>query len=124
MTDNEKTVLVVEDNVLNMKLFEQILVQGGYRPVCSMDGQNIVDLMAANKPSCILMDIQLPHVSGFDLIKTIRANHAARATPVVAITAFARADERDRFLNAGFNAFLPKPVSVRILLSTVNNLTH
>lgn len=122
MSDTGKTVLVVEDNALNMKLFEQILLQGGYRPVSSMDGLDLVDLVAAHRPACILMDIQLPQVSGFDLIKTIRANDAVRATPVVAVTAFAGAHERDRFLGAGFNAFLPKPISVRILLSTVNQL--
>ncbi|EKV32928.1 CheY-like receiver protein [Caenispirillum salinarum AK4] len=122
MTTDNKTVLVVEDNALNMKLFEQILLQGGYQPVCSLDGLNLVDLIAVKKPSCILMDIQLPQVSGFDLIREIRAHEAVRNTPVVAVTAFAGASERERFLGAGFNAFLPKPISVRILLSTVNQL--
>jgi two-component system cell cycle response regulator DivK len=122
MAPEKKTVLVVEDNVLNMRLFEQILLQGGYTPVGSLDGLDLVDLVAAKKPSCILMDIQLPQLSGFDLIKQIRANETVRSTPVVAVTAFANGHERDRFLGAGFNAFLPKPISVSVLLSTVNQL--
>lgn len=122
MASDKKSILVVEDNALNMKLFEQILQQGGYQPIASLDGSGLLDLVRGHKPSCILMDIQLPNISGFELLKMVRADEQSRGTPVVAVTAFAGLHERDRFLTAGFNAFLPKPISVRVLLSTVNQI--
>lgn len=126
MDESKKRVLVVEDNALNMKLFEQILQQGGYDPVASLDGNGLRDLVISHKPACVLMDIQLPGLSGFDLLKSLRddQDHDCAGTPVVAVTAFAGLHERDRFLDAGFNAFLPKPVSVRVLLSTVNQVAR
>ncbi|GAA0582668.1 response regulator [Caenispirillum bisanense] len=123
MDDTRKTVLVVEDNALNMKLFEQILRQGGFNPLASLDGSGLVDLVRTARPSCILMDIQLPHISGFDLLKQVRSQDDLRTTPVVAVTAFAPGHDRNRFLDAGFDAFLAKPVSVRVLLSTVGQLS-
>lgn len=122
MTGSEKTVLVVEDNALNRKLFEHILLQGGYAPVCIMDGHDLVEMVSARKPKCVLLDIQLPQTSGLELIKQIRAHEVVRATPVVAVSAFAKPHERERFLDAGFDAFLPKPISVHVLLSVVNQL--
>lgn len=123
MQDERKTVVVVEDNALNMKLFEQILQQGGFNPVASLDGHGLVDLVRGTRPACILMDIQLPHVSGFELMKQLKAHADLRTTPIVAVTAYAPGHERNRFLDAGFDAFLPKPISVRILLSTVAQLS-
>ncbi len=105
-----------------MKLFEQILRQGGFNPVTSSDGRDIVDIVRTVRPACILMDIQLPDRSGFDLLKLVKDADDLRTTPVVAVTAFARGRDRNRFLEAGFDAFLPKPISVRVLLSTVGQL--
>lgn len=79
MTGSEKTVLVVEDNALNRKLFEHILLQGGYAPVCIMDGHDLVEMVSARKPKCVLLDIQLPQTSGLELIKQIRAHEVVRA---------------------------------------------
>lgn len=117
-----RNVIVVEDNALNLKLFEHVLQQGGYNPVGSMDGTGLRDLVLSNRAVCILMDIQLPNVSGFDLMQELRKDPACGAIPIVAVTAFAGLNERGRFIDAGFDAFLPKPISVRVLLSTVNQL--
>lgn len=124
MQDVRKAVLVVEDNALNMKLFEQILQQGGFTPIPNMDGSGLVEIVRGARPACILMDIQLPNVSGFDLMKEVRSQDDLRATPIVAVTAFAPGHERNKFLEAGFDAFLPKPISVRVLLSTVSQLAN
>lgn len=123
MQDERKPVVVVEDNALNMKLFEQILQQGGFTPIPSLDGHGLVDLVRKVRPTCILMDIQLPHVSGFELMKQVKSEEDLRGTPIVAVTAYAPGHERNRFLDAGFDAFLPKPISVRVLLSTVGQFS-
>lgn len=119
MQGGRKAVLVVEDNALNMKLFEQILHQGGYDSIASMDGAGLLDIVRGARPACILMDIQLPNISGFDLMKQVKAADDLRETPIVAVTAFAPGHERNKFLQAGFDAFLPKPISVGVLLGTV-----
>lgn len=124
MQDVRKAVLVVEDNALNMKLFEQILQQGGFTPIPNMDGSGLVEIVRGARPACILMDIQLPNVSGFDLMKEVKSQDDLRTTPIVAVTAFAPGHERNKFLEAGFDAFLPKPISVRVLLSTVSQLAN
>lgn len=122
MQNSRKSVLVVEDNALNMKLFEQILEQAGFQPIPSMDGSHLLEIVRSTRPSCILMDIQLPNVSGFDLMKQVKGEEDLRQTPIVAVTAFAAGHERNKFLAAGFDAFLPKPISVRVLLTTVSQL--
>lgn len=112
------TVIIVEDNAMNMKLLDQALSIAGYRTVKSSDGEGLVDLAAAGA-DVVLMDIQLPKRSGVDLLKELRADPRTRAMPVLAVTAFADPESVNGFLSEGFNQVITKPISVRKLLEEV-----
>jgi two-component system cell cycle response regulator DivK len=113
------TIVIVEDNAMNMKLLEQALSIAGYQTVKSSDGDGLVDLAAANSAAVILMDIQLPKYSGVDLLKLLRADQRTKETPVLAVTAFADPDSVSGFLGEGFNQVITKPISIRKLLDEV-----
>ncbi len=113
------TVVIVEDNAMNMKLLEQALTIAGYQAVKSSDGEGLVDLTVASGAKLILMDIQLPKYSGVDLLKQLKADDRTQAVPVVAVTAFADPDSVQGFLREGFDQVITKPLSVRKLLDEV-----
>ena len=113
------TIVIVEDNAMNMKLLEQALTIAGYETVKSTDGDNLVDLTASCGAKLILMDIQLPKHSGVDLLKQLKADPRTAAVPVVAVTAFADPDSVAGFLREGFNQVITKPLSIRKLLDEV-----
>lgn len=113
------TIVIVEDNAMNMKLLEQALSIAGYQTVKSLDGDGLVDLAAGSNAAVILMDIQLPKYSGVDLLKLLRADERTRETPVLAVTAFADPDSVAGFLGEGFNQVITKPISIRKLLDEV-----
>jgi two-component system cell cycle response regulator DivK len=113
------TIVIVEDNPMNMKLLEQALGIAGYRTVKSSDGEGLADLTAANDARLILMDIQLPKQSGVDLLKLLKADARTQAVPVVAVTAFADPDSVAGFLREGFDQVITKPISIRRLLDEV-----
>ncbi len=108
-----KTVLIVEDNELNMKLFRDLLEAHGYQTVrhTSM-GFEALDLVRTLRPDLILMDIQLPQVSGLDVTRWIKVDPELRAIPVVAVTAFAMKGDEERIREGGCEAYLSKPISV------------
>ena len=112
-------ILVVEDNELNMKLFRDVLVAGGYRTLEATTGGEAVELATEHAPDLVLMDIQLPDLGGVQALGRLRANERTAAIPVVALTAQAMDGDRERFLAAGFNGYLSKPVNVRELIGTV-----
>jgi two-component system cell cycle response regulator DivK len=112
-------ILVVEDNELNMKLFRDVLVATGYRTLEATSGGEAVDLATEHAPDLVLMDIQLPDVDGVQALRRLRANERTAAIPVLALTAQAMDGDRERFLVAGFNGYLSKPVNVRELIDTV-----
>jgi len=112
-------ILVVEDNDLNMKLFRDVLVAGGYRTLEATSGGEAVDLATEHAPDLVLMDIQLPDFDGVQALGRLRANERTAAIPVLALTAQAMDGDRERFLAAGFNGYLSKPVNVRELIGTV-----
>ena len=112
-------ILVVEDNELNMKLFRDVLVAGGYRTLEATTGGEAVELATEHAPDLVLMDIQLPDVGGVQALGRLRANERTAAIPVLALTAQAMDGDRERFLAAGFNGYLSKPVNVRELIGTV-----
>jgi two-component system cell cycle response regulator DivK len=113
------TVVIVEDNAMNMKLLEQALTIAGYRAVKSTDGDGLVDITAESGAAVILMDIQLPKHSGVDLLKQLRADERTRSIPVLAVTAFADPDSVSGFLREGFDQVITKPISIRRLLDEV-----
>jgi two-component system, cell cycle response regulator DivK len=114
-------VLVVEDNEKNMKLFRDVLLASGYRTLEATTGGQAVELATSHSPDLVLMDIQLPDIGGVDALGRLRADERTASVPVVALTAQAMEGDRERFLGAGFDGYLSKPVNIVDLLATVKN---
>jgi len=112
-------ILVVEDNDKNMKLFRDVLVATGYRTLEATTGAEAVDMASEHTPDLVLMDIQLPDLSGVEALQRLRADPRTRTIPIVALTAQAMHGDRERFLAAGFDGYVSKPVNVRDLIETV-----
>lgn len=117
----QKTVLIVEDNELNMKLFNDLLEAHGYITLQSRSGMEAIDLARAHKPDLILMDIQLPEVSGLEVTKWIKEDDDLKAIPVIAVTAFAMKGDEERIRQGGCEAYISKPISVTSFLKTVSS---
>ncbi len=117
-----KTVLIVEDNELNMKLFNDLLEASGYSTVKTRDGRTVLELARAHKPNLIIMDIQLPEVSGLTITKRLKEDAGLKAIPVMAVTAFAMRGDEQKMREGGCEAYLSKPISVRVFLETVKRL--
>ena len=116
-----KTVLIVEDNELNMKLFNDLLEAHGYATLKTASGVEAIELARRHHPDLILMDIQLPEVSGEEVTQWIKSDDELRHIPVVAITAFAMKGDEERIRSRGCDAYLSKPISVTKFLETVRN---
>jgi len=116
------TVLVVEDNPLNRKLVRDVLGHAGFRVLESEDAEQGIELARSEQPDLILMDVQLPGIDGVQALGRLQADAATAAIPVVALTAFAMKDDRERFLSAGFHGYLEKPISVTALPGQVEAL--
>ncbi|HWA45017.1 MAG TPA: response regulator [Hypericibacter adhaerens] len=114
-----KTVLIVEDNELNMKLFHDLMEAHGYNILQTRDGMEALKLARQHRPDLILMDIQLPEVSGLEVTKWIKEDDDLRAIPVIAVTAFAMKGDEEKILQGGCEAYIAKPISVAQFLSTV-----
>ena len=114
-----KTVLIVEDNELNMKLFHDLLEAHGYATVGTRNGVEAIELARTHRPDLILMDIQLPEVSGLEVTKWIKDDPELQAIPVVAVTAFAMKGDEERIRQGGCEAYLSKPISVAKFMETV-----
>jgi len=114
-----KTVLVVEDNELNMKLFHDLLEAHGYNIVQTRNGLEAIDLARTHRPDLILMDIQLPEVSGLEVTRRIKDDDDLRTIPVIAVTAFAMKGDEERIRQGGCEAYLSKPISVAKFIETV-----
>jgi two-component system cell cycle response regulator DivK len=115
-----KTILIVEDNELNLKLFNDLLQAHGYNTVLTRNGRDAVRLAGEHRPDLILMDIQLPEISGLDVTRMIKADDALKDIPVVAVTAFAMKGDEEKFLEGGCEGYLAKPVSIDSLIGTVS----
>jgi two-component system cell cycle response regulator DivK len=118
-----KTVLIVEDNEKNMKLARDVLQAKGYATLEAVTGTDGVRLAREHLPDLVLMDIQLPDIDGIEAFQRIRADPAAAAIPVVAITASVTPTDRSRITQAGFDAFLGKPIEVKEFVATVRRMT-
>jgi two-component system cell cycle response regulator DivK len=116
-----KTILIVEDNELNMKLFNDLLEANGFKTVQTRNGIEAVALARQHRPDLILMDIQLPEVSGLEVTKWLKEDPDLKAIPVVAITAFAMKGDEERIREGGCEAYLSKPISVAKFLETVRH---
>ena len=112
-------VLVVEDNEKNMKLFRDVLRATGYRTLEATTGGRALELAAEHAPDLVLMDIQLPDIDGVEALSRLRANERTAAIPVLAVTALAMQGDHERFLAAGFDDYISKPVNIVELLGTV-----
>ena len=114
-----KTVLIVEDNELNMKLFNDLLEAHGYRVLQTRDGLSALEIARQHMPDLIIMDIQLPEVSGIEVTKWLKEDDELRRIPVVAVTAFAMKGDEERIRQGGCEAYISKPMSVGTLIDTV-----
>ena len=115
-----KTILIVEDNEQNMKLLVDLLGANGYRVLESVDGLDALAVAEKEMPDLVLMDIQLPQVSGIEVSKLFRAHEKLKEIPIVAVTAFASPGEAERILEAGCDTFVSKPISPKSFLTTVS----
>jgi two-component system cell cycle response regulator DivK len=113
-------ILVVEDNEKNMKLVRELLEATGYRPLEATTGSVALDLALEHRPDLVLMDIRLPDIDGLEALSRLRADERTATIPVLAVTAQAMQGDRERFLAAGFDGYLSKPIDVGELLEAVS----
>jgi two-component system, cell cycle response regulator DivK len=114
-----KRVLIVEDNDLNMKLFHDLLEAHGYDTLQTKDGLEALQMARQHHPDLILMDIQLPEVSGLEVTKWIKEDDALKSIPIIAVTAFAMKGDEEKIREGGCEAYIAKPISIAHFLETV-----
>ena len=115
----KKKVLIVEDNELNMKLFHDLLDAQGYEILETREGLQALALARQHKPDLILMDIQLPEVSGLEVTRWLKAENDLKHIPVVAVTAFAMKGDEEKIRQGGCEAYISKPIAVSHFLDTI-----
>jgi len=116
-----KTVMIVEDNELNMKLFHDLLESRGYATIQTRNGVEALGLAREHHPDLILMDIQLPEVSGLMVTKWLKEDESVADIPVIAVTAFAMKGDEERILSGGCEGYISKPISVPKFLETIES---
>ena len=112
-------VLIVEDNEKNMKLVRDVLQATGYSTLEATTGEEAIELALSQAPALVLMDVQLPGIDGVGALERLRQNERTASIPVLALTAQAMSGDRERFLEAGFDGYLAKPVDVGALIEAV-----
>ena len=117
-----KTILVVEDNELNMKLFHDLLMAHGYRILQTSDGLQAFNMAREFHPDLIVMDIQLPAISGLEVTRWLKEDPAVSNIPVVAVTAYAMKGDETRMREGGCEAYIAKPISVASFVETIQRL--
>jgi two-component system cell cycle response regulator DivK len=115
-------ILIVEDNALNIKLFCDLLAAHGHEPEAVTDSRNALEVAQAFSPDLVIMDIQLPHVSGLELIRLLRADDKLADVPIMAVTAYSALGDEERIRAAGAQAYVSKPISVVRFAQTVDEL--
>jgi two-component system, cell cycle response regulator DivK len=108
-----KTVLIIEDNPKNMKLFKDILQANGYTTIEAVDAKKGIELALAHKPDLILMDIMLPEINGFEAVRILKSDEKTKGILVIALTSFAMAGDKEKAFEAGFDGYITKPINVR-----------
>lgn len=124
MSSTEKTVLIVEDNELNMKLFQDLLEAHQIATLASRNGQDVLELAREHSPDLILMDIQLPGISGLDITKMLKADDELKSIPVVAVTAFAMKGDEQKIRDGGCEDYIAKPISVPHFIGVVKGFLN
>ncbi len=119
MPHGPKRILIVEDNDLNLKLFRDLLSANGYDTIETKEGYEAINLARSLRPDLILMDIQLPEISGLEVTKRIKSDTDIRHIPIIAVTAFAMKDDEEKILRAGCEAYISKPISIADFLVAV-----
>ena len=114
-------ILIVEDNDKNMKLVRDVLQAKGYRTIEAVTGEDGVRLARERHPALVLMDIQLPGISGIEALRQLRADPATAAIPVIAVTASVMASDRRNIVDAGFDGYVGKPLNLKEFLEAVRN---
>ncbi len=114
-----KTVLIVEDNELNMKLFKDLLEAHGINTLETRDGSQVMDIAKQNQPDLILMDIQLPEISGLDVTKMLKADDEVKHIPVIAVTAFAMKGDEQKIREGGCEDYISKPITVSHFIEVI-----
>ena len=115
-------ILIVEDNALNIKLFCDLLAAHGHQPEAVTDSRNALDKARSFAPDLVITDIQLPHVSGLDLIRLLRKDKKLARVPIMAVTAYSARGDEERIRAAGAQAYVSKPISVARFAQTVDDL--
>jgi two-component system cell cycle response regulator DivK len=115
-------ILIVEDNALNIKLFCDLLAAHGHEPEAVTDSRNALDAARAFSPDLVITDIQLPHVSGLELIRMLRADEVLNTVPIMAVTAYSTSEDEERIRTAGAQAYVSKPISVMRFVQEVDGL--
>ena len=113
-------ILIVEDNELNIRVFREVLQAHGYECLVTTDGLQAIELADEHRPDLILMDIQLPGISGIEVTRRLKANEELRDIPVIAVTAFAMKGDEERIREGGCEAYIAKPISIAHFLETVD----
>jgi len=122
MTDRPARVLVVEDNDMNMQLVEYLLEEGGYQIVKAASGEEALATARGGDPvDLILMDIHLPGIDGLSVIREMKSDPRTGAIPILALTAHAMRGDRDRFLEAGCDGYISKPIDVKTFLTSIRS---
>ena len=117
-----KEILIVEDNELNMKLFHDILEAHGYATVQTKNGMEAVGLAREHRPDLILLDIQLPEISGLEVTKQLKQDDDLKSIPVIAVTAFAMKGDEEKIREGGCEAYIAKPISVTTFMETIQKV--
>ena len=114
-----QTILIVEDNELNMKLFHDLLEAHGYQTLATREGTEALEIAKTHHPDIILMDIQLPGVSGLEVTRQIKSNTELRHIPIIAVTAFAMKGDEEKIRQGGCEAYIAKPITVSKFIETI-----
>ena len=122
MSETGARVLVVEDNDMNMQLVEYLLEEGGYQIVKAASGEDALSIARSGEPvDLILMDIHLPGIDGLSVVREMKTDARTKAIPILALTAHAMRGDRDRFLEAGCDGYISKPIDVKTFLTSIRS---
>lgn len=119
-----KKVLIVEDNELNLKLFKDLIISQGCIAIDTQNGMEAFSLVKEHKPNLILMDIQLHGISGFDIIKRIKLEDSIKDIPIIAVTAFAMKDDKEKILQSGCEDYISKPIMIAPFIKLINRFLN
>lgn len=120
----KKKILVVEDNELNLKLFTDLLEANDFEVIQDRDGRKVVEICTSESPDLIVMDIQLPNISGIDIIERLKIDEIFKKIPIVAVTAFTMQDDKVNILNSGADDYISKPISITNFIDIIKKHTE